>query len=517
MVVSHLVTTGLDERSSGVLIHLSSLPGRHGTGDAGPGARAFVDFLKMAGQRWWQLLPVGPPGYRESPYAAESAFAGNPFFVSLDELASRGLLCEDEIRPREPLRVDRVDFAKTAAHRMPRLALAHERWKGRGEDPGYARFLTSSSRWLDDFALFRALKRAHGGVQWTRWETGLKMRHPEALERARNEHARDVDLEKFIQYAFFTQWAALRAYATKHGVGLIGDIPLVIAHDSADVWRHPELFFLGEDGEPTAVAGVPPDYFSATGQRWGNPLYRWKRMKKDGYAWWADRLRLMMHRFDAIRIDHFIGFQRYWRIPAAEPTAVGGAWMKGPRAHFFSTMKKTLGDLPLIAEDLGAATRAVFALRDKFGFPGIKVLQFAFGTDANADSFLPHNYPRRAVVFTGTHDNDTVVGWFQDRGGAKSTRTTAEADREREYALRYLGSNGNEIHWDMIRAAYASVANLAIIPMQDLLGLGSEARMNQPATESGNWVWRVPEEALSPELADRLSTLTRTYGRGAES
>jgi 4-alpha-glucanotransferase len=499
---------------------MSSLPGRHGIGDLGPSARHFVDFLVSAGQRWWQMLPVGPPGYRESPYAAESAFAGNPLFVSLDELSARGYLEEDEVRPRQPLRADRVDFAKTVEHHLRLLRVAHGRWRSRGEDGGYASFLTSSAGWLDDFALFRALKRVHGGRQWTRWEASLKKRDPVALERAKREHAGDIALEKFIQYVFSTQWGALRAYAAKRGVGLIGDIPLVIAHDSADVWCHPDLFFLGEDGEPTAVAGVPPDYFSATGQRWGNPLYRWKRMKKDGYAWWVDRLRLMMKRFDAVRIDHFIGFQRYWRIPADQPTAQGGAWMKGPGAHFFATMRKTLGELPLIAEDLGAATAAVFALRDRFRFPGIKVLQFAFGTDPHADSFLPHNYPQRAAVFTGTHDNDTVVGWFQDRGGgssASSTRTAAEADREREYALRYLASNGNEIHWDMIRAAHASVANLAMIPVQDLLGLGSEARMNQPATETGNWTWRVPDGALSAALADRLATMTRTYGRGRPS
>jgi 4-alpha-glucanotransferase len=503
----------LDERASGILLHMSSLPGRHGIGDAGPGAREFVDFLSKGKQRWWQMLPVGPPGYRDSPYAAESAFAGNPLFVSLEDLAADGLLDREEVSRGGPVRTDRVDYDATRVHRLRLLSLAFDRWRTSGNDAAYDRFVAWSAPWLEDFALFRALKRAHGGVQWTRWAPALKTRERGALEAARRAHAREIELEKFIQYRFFTQWAALRGYANKRGVGLIGDLPIMMAHDSADIWQRPDLFFLDDEGEPTAVAGVPPDYFSSTGQRWGNPLYRWKRMRKDGYAWWTDRLRMMMHRFDAIRIDHFIGFQRYWRIPADLPTAIGGRWMRGPRAPFFTAMKKALGDLPLIAEDLGAATPAVFALRDRFRFPGIKVLQFAFGNDVHADSFLPHNYPRRAVVYTGTHDNDTVVGWFQDQGGAASTRTPAETEAEREHALRYLGSTGKDIHWDMIRAAYASVASLAVIPMQDVLGLGSEARMNQPATEIGNWTWRVPEGAWTPALADRLSLFARTYGR----
>jgi len=400
---------------------------------------------------------------------------------------------------------------------MRLLGVAFERWRARGDDPEYGRFCRRSAAWLGDFSLFRALKRANDGVQWSRWERSLKQRDPRALRAAEKAHANDVALEKFIQYVFDAQWAALRAYATSRGVGLIGDIPIMVAHDSADVWQNPHLFFLDDEGEPTAVAGVPPDYFSATGQRWGNPLYRWKRMRRDRYAWWANRLRSMIERFDAIRVDHFIGFQRYWRIPADLPTAVGGRWMKGPGAHFFATMKETLGDLPLIAEDLGAATPAVFALRDRFRFPGIKVLQFAFGTDAHADTFLPHNYPRRAVVFTGTHDNDTIVGWFRDQGGGGSTRTREETEVERERALRYLASNGQIIHWDMVRAAQASVANLAILPVQDILGLGSEARMNQPATDTGNWTWRLPRGALTPDLAERLAVMTRTYGRGGSA
>jgi 4-alpha-glucanotransferase len=460
------------------------------------------------------MLPIGPPGYGESPYAAESAFAANPLFVSLEDLATEGLLEEAELGPSVTLRPDRVDHAPTQAHRLRCLSIAFERWAARGKDPDYERFCQRSGPWLDDFALFRALKRAHGGVQWTRWPPGEKRREVGLLRTAVKTYAHDIAFEKYMQYVFEKQWAALRAYATSRGIGLIGDLPLVVSHDSADVWQNQHLFFLDEEGEPTGVAGVPPDYFSATGQRWGNPLYRWKRMSKDGYGWWARRLKVMIERFDAIRIDHFIGFQRYWAIPADRPTAVGGRWMKGPGAHFFATMEEALGPLPLIAEDLGAATPAVFALRDRFGFPGIKVLQFAFGTDTHADTFLPHNYPRRAVVFTGTHDNDTVVGWFRDEGGGSPSRSAAEMEVEREYALRYLASEGREIHWDMMRAAHASVANLAIFPVQDLLGLDSETRMNRPATESGNWTWRLPEGALTLELAKRLALMTHTYGRG---
>jgi 4-alpha-glucanotransferase len=474
----------LDDRASGLLAHLSSLPGSHGGGALGAPARAFIDFLARSGQRWWQMLPVGPPGYGESPYSAQSAFAGNPSFVSTADLSADA-----------------------------GLDVAYERWRARGSDPKYARFSRREASWLDDFALFRALKRAHGGVQWTLWEHGVKKRVPKALAAAQKELARDVALEKFAQYAFDEQWSALRKYGKEHGVALIGDIPLVVAHDSADVWQRPELFFLDSAGEPAWVAGVPPDYFSATGQRWGNPIYRWDRMKKDRYAWWTDRLRLMLRRFDAIRLDHFIGFTRFWRVPADRPDAIVGRWIKGPGADFFSAVRRALGDLPLIAEDLGVVAPDVFALRDRFGFPGIKVLQFAFGTDPYAYTFLPHNYPRNAVVYTGTHDNDTTVGWFRDAGGGWSTRTPAETEAEREKALAYLGRSGQEIHWDMIRAALASVANVAIVPLQDVLGLGSESRMNRPGKESGNWTWGFAADALTPSVEQRLATLTRTYGR----
>ena len=503
----------LHQRASGVLLHPSSLPGPHGSGDLGDGARRFVDFLAAAAQRWWQMLPVGPPGYGESPYSAESTFAGSPLIVSLDGLAASGLLDPATLAPEAPLRDDRVDYPPMAAHRTKHLRAAFERFQARRDRRGFGAFCESNAAWLDEFALFRALKRAHGGVQWTRWPMGVRKREPLALEAARRDLAREVALEKFVQYAFEQQWQELRAYAAARGIGLIGDLPIFVAHDSADVWQSPDSFRLDEAGEPSVVAGCPPDYFSATGQRWGNPLYRWRRMKSSGYRWWIERLRVTLRRFDAVRLDHFIGFQRYWEIPSTEPTAVRGRWMKGPGADFFEAVKRGLGDLPLIAEDLGEVTPAVYALRDRFRLPGIRILQFAFGNDRSAPSFLPHNYPRRAVVYTGTHDNDTVVGWFHDPGGPDSTRTAEQAAKEREATLRYLGTTGEEIHWDMIRAALASVARTALFPLQDVLGLGSDARMNRPGKQEGNWTWRFADGALTAAVSGRLASLTTTYGR----
>ncbi len=506
-------TPRLDARASGILGHLTSLPGVHGNGDLGSPARAFLDFLARSGQSWWQMLPIGPPGYGDSPYSAQSAFAGNPLLVSLEDLAAGGLLDGTRLAPEPGLPEDRFDAVAAEAHRMRHLDAAFEAWRPRGGGAAYAKFCRGASGWLDDFALYRAIKRAHGGASWTRWDEGSRKRDPKALRAARRDLARNIAFEKFVQYVFDAQWSSLRAHARARGIGLIGDIPLVVAHDSADVWQHPELFFLDGRGEPSSVAGVPPDYFSATGQRWGNPLYRWDRMKKDRYAWWTARLRLMLRRFDAVRIDHFIGFHRFWRIPARRQDAVVGRWMKGPGADFFAAVEKRLGRLPLIAEDLGVVTPAVFALRDRFGFPGIKVLQFAFGDDPYAYTFLPHNYARHSVVYTGTHDNDTTAGWFHDAGGGWSTRSPAAAQRERDRALEYLGTRGDEIHWDLIRAALASVASVAIVPLQDLLGLGSGARMNRPGKASGNWTWRLREGELDARIEGRLSAWTRAYGR----
>jgi 4-alpha-glucanotransferase len=500
----------LRTRASGILLHPTSLPGPHGSGDLGPEAHSFIDFLARASQRWWQMLPVAPPGYGESPYSAQSAFAGSPMLVSPELLAADGLVdAAVETRSHMPAS-ERVDFAGAGARRAALLQAAFAAFR---PDDAFDRFCVEEAWWLDDFALFRALKQAHGGLQWTLWDADVRMRRPRAIAAAKSELAERIAFEKFVQFAFDRQFGQLRAYAHGRGVGLVGDVPIFVAHDSADVWQNPDLFFLDEKGEPTVVAGVPPDYFSATGQRWGNPLYRWGRMQRTGYDWWIRRFRATLRRFDAVRLDHFIGFKRSWQIPASEPTAVRGRWAKGPGSDLFDVVKASLGELPLIAEDLGVVTRSVHALRDAYRLPGIKVLQFAFGDDPSADSFLPHNYRRRSVVYTGTHDNDTSLGWFRDPGGAGRPRTPAQAQEERDRALLYLGSDGTEIHWSMIRTALASVARLAILPLQDVLGLGSEARMNRPGQSQGNWGWRFGRKALTPELENRLGMLTHSFGR----
>lgn len=495
----------LSERGSGILLHPTSLPGPHGCGDLGVEAHRFLDFLAGARQRWWQMLPVGPVGFGNSPYSALSAFAGNPLLIGLEGLVEAGLL-EERSPPRLPR--DRVDYARTAAHRDRRLREAFSRF-GRKGRARFRRFCEEQEAWLEDWALYRSIKQMHGERPWGEWEPALRDRKPAALERVRGELAEEIAFRRFEQWLFEEDWTRLRARAAELGIGLIGDLPIFVAHDSADVWANRELFHLDRTGMPTVIAGVPPDYFSATGQRWGNPLYRWSRLRRSGYGWWVERLRQMLHRFDAVRLDHFIGFCRYWEIPAAEPTAMHGVWRPGPGAHFFETVQGALGaeELPLIAEDLGVVTPEVTALRERFGFPGIRILQFAFGSDPQAPTFKPHAFVRNSVVYTGTHDNDTVVGWFHDPGGGGSSRSPAQAREEREYANRYLGCPGGDIHWEMIRALFASVAHLAIVPLQDVLGLGSEARMNLPGTLEGNWEWRFRRRDLTSSLATRLGQL----------
>jgi 4-alpha-glucanotransferase len=490
----------LEDRSSGLLLHPTSLAGGPESGDLGGEARRFVDFLADAGQSWWQMLPVGPAGYGGSPYSAQSAFAGNPMLVSLDRLADDGLLrAQDRALPRErQLRAAFAAFGTAGGH------------------ADLDAFAGEARGWLDDFALYRALKRAHGELQWTRWPAALRDRAPAALAEARATFADEIAYVRFVEWRFWRDFAALRAHAHARGVALIGDIPIFTAHDSADVWQRRDLFTLDPaTGEPSLVAGVPPDYFSETGQRWGNPLYRWDRMRAQGFAWWIDRFRAMLSAFDAVRIDHFIGFSRYWEIPADEATAIKGHWREGPGAAFFDAVLAALGELPLIAEDLGAVTADVTALRDRYRLPGIKVLQFAFATESSTSEFLPHTYPRRAVVYPGTHDNDTTCGWFFDPGGPM--RSPADTEAERRRVLRYLGLSpddaGRDIHWQMIRLALASVANVAILPVQDLLGLGTEARMNRPGTDRGNWRFRLEPGVLTPALAAKLRDLTKTYGR----
>ncbi|HVH44499.1 MAG TPA: 4-alpha-glucanotransferase [Labilithrix sp.] len=502
----------LRERTSGVLLHLSSLPGPHGIGDLGLEARAFADFLARAGQRWWQMLPVGPLGFGDSPYSARSAFAGNPLFVDLDAF--------DLDVGHEPFSADSVDYSTAFAFRMRHLRAAFAKL-GPDELKRYRDFCEREARWLDDFALFDALKRAHREAPWWLWEADVRDRRPEALAQARRALETDITFTKQAQWAFDEQWSAFHAYCTERGIGLIGDLPIFVAHDSADVWQHRELFDLDHAGLPRHIAGVPPDYFSATGQRWGNPLYRWKVIAKSGYAWWIERFATALRRFDAIRLDHFIGFARYWRIPAHEPTAVSGLWMRGPGRALFDAVARAIGTggkpLPLIAEDLGAVTRSVRRLRRELGLPGIRLVQFAFGSDPQAPAFLPHNHEKSSVVYTGTHDNDTSVGWFTDPGGTSmSSRTREEADDERHRVLAYMGRQHGEpvdVSLEMMRLAMASVARTCIVPLQDVLGLGTEARMNRPGTASGNWRWRARASALSTEASSRLLDLARTYGR----
>jgi 4-alpha-glucanotransferase len=515
-----MILPKLADRACGLLAHPTSLPGPHGCGDLGASARAWLDFLVKGGQRWWQMLPIGPVGYGNSPYSAQSAFAGSALLLALEPLVEAGWLGPRALDPASALPPERVDYQATERFREGCLREAFAVFAGRGAADArwsaFSKFEDEACSWLDGFALFRAIKRAQGDVAWTQWPAPLRDREPAALAEASRALGLDARFERFTQWLFFEQWRALRAECASRDIGLIGDVPIFVAHDSADVWQNRELFHLSADGNPTVIAGVPPDYFSKTGQRWGNPLYRWAQMKKTGYRWWIDRMRTTLERFDAVRLDHFIGFTRYWEIPASEPTAVKGRWVKGPGSDFFAALARECGDLPLIAEDLGVVTPSVKRLRDQFRLPGIKVLQFAFGTDPQAPDFLPHNYRRRAVVYTGTHDNDTTMGWFNEPGGGESTRSAAQTEKERVTAMRYLGStDARRVHWDMIRAVYASVARTAMVPLQDALGLGAEARMNHPGTVARNWEWRAEASALSPELAAQLAELAKTFERSA--
>ncbi|HEX5230075.1 MAG TPA: 4-alpha-glucanotransferase [Bryobacteraceae bacterium] len=492
-------------RSSCILLHPTSLPSAHGIGDLGGESRRFVDFLAEAGQTIWQVLPLGPTGYGESPYQCFSAWAGNPLLISLDEL---GVLPGDS----PEFSADQVDFERVVPWKMELL---------RSVRPGgreFRDFCEANRRWLDDFALFMALKEAHQGVGWTRWEAGARDRDPKALQEWRERLAPAIETYKFLQFAFFEQWRTLREYAHARGIRIMGDLPIYVAHDSADVWANREFFRLDAQGNAIAGSGVPPDYFSKTGQLWGNPIYDWEALERDGYAWWLERFRATLQLVDMIRLDHFRGFEAYWEVPAGEPTAINGRWVKGPGAKLFRAVQAKLGELPLIAENLGVITPEVEAIRHEFGFPGMAILQFAFGTDPQAPTFRPHNYPREVVAYTGTHDNDTTVGWWQSTGAGDSTRSEEDIQRERKFARSYLNTDGAEIQWAFIRALEASVADTVLIPMQDVLGLGTEARMNRPATSGGNWRWRYRAGALKPELAARLREMAELYDRsGSES
>ena len=503
-------------RSSGILLHPTSLPGPFGVGDLGREAYAFVDFLVASGQRLWQVLPLGPTGYGDSPYQCFSAFAGNTLLISPELLVDEGLLSADDIARSPAFSQERVDFDRVIKFKSALLVKAFERFTETASATElrteFEAFCQQAASWLDDYALFRALKDANGGAMWNEWEPALARREPEALNRARRELRETVLAQRFYQYLFFKQWSALRRYCHERSITIVGDIPIFVSYDSADVWVHPHLFKLDDRGAPRVVAGVPPDYFSATGQLWGNPIYDWERMRADGFRWWIERIRATLHMFDIIRLDHFRGFAACWEIPGGDETAEHGRWVNVPGRELFTAMKQALGDLPIIAEDLGVITPDVEALRDDFHLPGMRILQFAFGGDPrNKD--LPHNYIQTVIVYTGTHDNDTIVGWFNSHAGEGSTRDTERIERERQFCLKYLHTEGREIHWDFIRAALSSVADIALIPLQDVLGLGTEARMNLPATTNGNWSWRYRAKALTDELSARLKEMTELYGR----
>jgi 4-alpha-glucanotransferase len=504
-------------RASGVLLHPTSLPGRFGIGDLGVGALEFVEALAAAGQRLWQVLPLGPTGYGDSPYQCFSAFAGNPLLVSLDELIGQGLLSAAEASGGQAFAEGDVDFSSVIAHRHALWPLVLDRFDRTASAAVHDRFdgfCRTNAAWLDDFALFMAVKAAHGQVAWTEWEPHIAERDPAALAQWAARCEREIRMHKLTQFLFFEQWRRVRDACHTRSIEILGDLPIFVAHDSADVWARRELFRLDADGHPTVVAGVPPDYFSATGQLWGNPHYRWDVLERTGYAWWIDRFRSVLALVDRVRIDHFRGFEAAWEIPAGATTAIRGEWVRGPGAALFEAVRSALDidRLPFVAENLGVITPQVEALRERLGLPGMAILQFAFGTDPQAPDFKPHNYPRNRVVYTGTHDNDTTVGWWTGDVG-HSTRSRTEIEDEREHTRRYLGTDGREINWDFIRAVLASVADTAIVPAQDLLGLGSEARMNRPATIGSNWRWRLRRGELTPAITQRLAVMSATYDR----
>jgi 4-alpha-glucanotransferase len=504
-------------RCSGILLHVTSLPGPHGIGDLGAEAYEFVESLARTRQGIWQVLPLGPSGYGDSPYQCYSAFAGNPLLVDLRELAFQGWLSPADFQDAPQFDADHVDFPRVIPWKLGRLRRAFERFKsGRVQNhiAELAAFQVENRDWLDDYATYIAIKYAHDQVEWTRWPAELADREPAALKAAREKLADEIEFHTFVQWCFFRQWNALRSHAAALGVRIVGDIPIFVAHDSADVWAGRELFQLDDRGLPRVVAGVPPDYFSATGQLWGNPLYGWDRLAVRGYDWWLRRLEQAMRMFDYVRLDHFRGFVANWEIPATAPTAASGRWVPGPGSALFSAATASLGPLPLIAEDLGVITPQVEALRDEFAYPGMRILQFAFGTDPKAPDYRPHNFIPNCAVYTGTHDNDTTVGWFHSQAGEGTTRAADDIARERERVLSYTSTDGSQIHWDFIRLAIASVARLAVFPMQDVLGLGTGARMNMPSTTGGNWRWRLAPAQFTLDHESRLLALATTYERG---
>ena len=494
------------ERSSGILLHPTSLPGKYGIGSLGKEAYKFVDFLKKANQKLWQIFPLGPTGYGDSPYQCFSTFAGNPYLIDFDLLIEQNLLAEEDLKGVDfGGNEEYIDYGAIYNQKYPLLRKAYENFKANENKELKEKletFKAENSSWLDDYSLYISLKNHFNGLPWNEWEDDIRTRKEAAINKYKAELADEIEYNNFIQFLFFTQWNNVKKYANDNGIKIIGDIPIFVAVDSSDAWANPEIFLFDPELKPVKVAGVPPDYFSATGQLWGNPLYDWDKLKELNYKWWVDRVRANLSTCDIIRIDHFRGFDEYWAVPYGDKTAENGTWCPGPRTDLFNAIKNELGELPIIAEDLGTMTQGVIDLREATGFPGMKILGFAFDSKEEND-YLPHTYTKNCVVYTGTHDNDTLIGWF----------TKANED-DKQFARNYLNSRSdNEIHWDAIRGAWSSVANMAIAPIQDFLGLGSEARINTPGLASGNWQWRLKDGVLTDELAERIAKLTKVYSR----
>lgn len=488
-------------RSSGILLHITSLPDPYGIGTLGKAAREFVDFLANSYQTYWQMLPVGPTGFGDSPYQSFSTFAGNPYLIDLDMLKEQGLLFDEELYPlNQNIDVEHVNFERIYDERFAILKKAYDRFDKESLD--FQSFCRENSYWLNDYALFMALKNDNNGLSWQNWPKEYKHRDKEALETFEEENFYEVNFYRFIQYLFFTQWEELKKYIHDHSIKTIGDLPIYVAEDSADTWANPELFCLDEDLNAKFVGGCPPDGFSDDGQLWGNPCYDWEANEETGYKWWIQRIEAQFKTFDVIRIDHFRGFESFWKVPAGEETAKNGEWVKGPGMKLFGAVKEELGELPIIAEDLGYMTKEVYDFREETGFPGMKILQFAFNPAADSD-YLPHNITENSIVYTGTHDNDTILGWL-------SVASWEEID----FARRYLNlTDGEGYNWGLIRAAMTTIARVAIFQMQDLLGIDNFGRMNSPGTLGGNWTWRMRENSLSYDLTERMKELTRIAGR----
>ncbi len=497
----------MDKRGSGILLHITSLPSPYGIGDLGPEARRFVDFLSSSKQSFWQILPLCAINFpfHVSPYLSMSVFAGNTMLISPDSLVKRGYLKKEELEPIPCFSEGKVDRYAVPVYKKELFQKAYSRFKKRRKEESYKKFCAENSGWLEDFSLFISLKNRYEGKSWIEWPSEIRSRRPSALDKSKKILQDEIEKENFLQYVFYQQWASLRDYCLRKKIQIIGDMPIYADYDSAEVWMHPELFKLNRKKRPSAVSGVPPDYFSRTGQRWGNPVYDWPALQMEGYDWWIQRLEHNFKLYDMVRIDHFRGFVAYWEVPAAHRTAARGKWVKAPAKDFFTRLKKRFPKLPIIAEDLGHITSDVKKVMQRFGFPGMKVLLFAFGKNDPKHPYLPHNYEKNCVVYTGTHDNNTVRGWFEHEA--------KPAVKKRIF--RYIGHtvSAEDIHWEFIKMAMMSAADMVILPIQDVLGLGEEARMNLPATVKGNWEWRLLLKQLEHEEAKRLLEMTEISRR----